>query len=282
MIENLFENVVVTSDGSVYHHTRTLANGEIYRRPSETHDQFEVFCLIDGEIDYVIEGRSYRGEPGDILLLGKEEVHQLKVNLSKDYERVVYHFDESLLPASYWGKGEFFAHFETPTYLSRQLKRSQLEKTNIPFLIEKTKQVLREDNCQQERLVALSILLIAEINKMNPNTAFSEPVQHTSEPIRKVLTYISSHIGEKVSLIEAGNIAGLNPNYLSRLFKEELGMSFSEYVITKKMYQARRYMLFGDTAVEASLKVGYTNYSSFFQAYRKTFHSAPSSSSKER
>lgn len=282
MIENIFEHAVTTSDGSVYHHTRTKANGSIYTRPSETHDQYEIFCLIDGGIDYVIEGQSYHGEPGDILLLGKEEVHQLKVNLQRDYERVVYHFDESILPRSYWEKGGFFSHLETTSYTSRQLKAKELQATRIPSLIEDTKNVLKEGNCQQERLLALSILILAEINQLNSATDFSEPAHHTSTPIRKTLTYISSNIGLKITIEEAGNLVGLSPSYLSRLFKAEMGMSFSDYVITKKMYQARRYMLFGDTAMEASLKVGYTNYSSFFHSYKRVFHDSPSKGTKER
>lgn len=282
MIENVFEHIVTASDGSVYHHTRTKANGEIYTRPSETHDQYEVYCLIDGEIDYVIEGRSYHAEPGDILLLGKEEVHQLRVDLSKDYERVVFHFDESILPRSYWEKGGFFARLETTGYLSRQLKSEQVKQTVIPLLIKNAMQVLENENYQQERLLAISILLIAEINKMNSQKAFTEPYSHISDPIRKSLSYISDQLSEKITVDEVSKMAGLNPNYFSRLFKREMGMGFGEYVITKKMYQARRYIFSGDTASEAALKVGYTNYSSFFQSYKKIFGESPSKGTKER
>lgn len=68
----------------------------------------------------------------------------------------------------------------------------------------------------------------------------------------------------------------LNPDYLTRIFKKEVGVSISRYIIYRKMDIAKRLLLETDESIgEIALKVGYYNYSSFNRIFTKFVNMSP-------
>ncbi|ADK81850.1 helix-turn-helix domain-containing protein [Sediminispirochaeta smaragdinae] len=57
--------------------------------------------------------------------------------------------------------------------------------------------------------------------------------------IERAVRYIQLHYTEKVTLQETAEAAGLSPAYFSSIFKEEMGVSFSEYVNRLKVSYAK-------------------------------------------
>ncbi|MDB5085941.1 MAG: transcriptional regulator, AraC family [Bacilli bacterium] len=77
--------------------------------------------------------------------------------------------------------------------------------------------------------------------------------------IRTVYQYIREHINHEISLIQCAELVGMNPSYLSRLFKKEAGISFVEYVAKCKVEEAKRLCLETDcTFNEISEAIGYS------------------------
>ncbi|MCQ2742465.1 MAG: AraC family ligand binding domain-containing protein, partial [Bacilli bacterium] len=81
-MDNRFQKIFKSPNGSIFHHTMTPADGRILTRPFETHDQYEILYLINGKVSYQIEGRRYLLEPGDAIIVGIGELHNLIVDLS--------------------------------------------------------------------------------------------------------------------------------------------------------------------------------------------------------
>ena len=54
------------------------------------HAFYEVYCFLDGDVEYWVEGSLYRLKKGDLLLINPMELHRpiLKSD-SKNYERIV-------------------------------------------------------------------------------------------------------------------------------------------------------------------------------------------------
>ena len=60
--------------------------------PLHIHQSHELFCLVKGNVGYMVEGRKYRLYPGTALLMRSSESHKLIVNESTEYERYVINF----------------------------------------------------------------------------------------------------------------------------------------------------------------------------------------------
>ncbi|PZD96764.1 DNA-binding response regulator [Paenibacillus sambharensis] len=79
-----------------------------------------------------------------------------------------------------------------------------------------------------------------------------------SEPVKETMAYIEAHLHLSFGLREAAEHIHLNPSYLSVLFKEQTGMTFSEYVARRKLLKAKELLLQTKLPVaEISERLGY-------------------------
>lgn len=91
-----------------------------------------------------------------------------------------------------------------------------------------------------------------------------------SMSIETVKTYISLHIGEEISLDKMGSLIDISPRYLSKLFKEETGIKFSDYVTSCRIKAAEKQLLSTDLKIEEiSSNVGYFSTSHFIRKFKQ-------------
>ena len=90
-----------------------------------------------------------------------------------------------------------------------------------------------------------------------------------------IIQYINSH-PESVSLKEISEHFNYHPNYISTLLHKELGKTFSEIVLEKRMDRAI-ILLKGTTLSieEISPMLGYSNTSNFYKAFREYYGRTP-------
>ena len=53
------------------------------------HDFLKIMVLLEGRVNYVIEGRSYILHPFDIVLVGRGQIHRPEVEPGQPYERQI-------------------------------------------------------------------------------------------------------------------------------------------------------------------------------------------------
>lgn len=98
-----------------------------------------------------------------------------------------------------------------------------------------------------------------------------------SELVLAAARYIKKHCLENLRLENVAEQLSVSPNYLSTIMKKETGITFQQHIMDEKMNIARK--LLDDTRMtidEISAAVGYENYISFYNAFRKNNHMTPS------
>lgn len=89
--------------------------------------------------------------------------------------------------------------------------------------------------------------------------------------IEKIQEYVDIHMDQEVTREELAHYVYLNPDYLSKLFKKETGVSLKEYITGKKMEVARELLIMTDMPVgEIAIRVGYCNFAHFSTVFRKS------------
>lgn len=97
-----------------------------------------------------------------------------------------------------------------------------------------------------------------------------------SPVIQQVLTKISKHYNEDLSLKVLANDFNINSSYLGQLFTKEVGISFSDYLNTQKNNKAKELILNTNMKInDIALKVGYTDTSYFYRKFKKHFGVSP-------
>ncbi|ETI68369.1 response regulator transcription factor [Neobacillus vireti] len=69
------------------------------------------------------------------------------------------------------------------------------------------------------------------------NKAESMPV---SKQFQAILQFIDDHLSREIALSQIAEHVSLNPQYVGQLFKSELGMTFTEYMVEVRLKRAKK------------------------------------------
>lgn len=104
-----------------------------------------------------------------------------------------------------------------------------------------------------------------------------------SAPIQRAVDYIGVHYAEDISLNTVADFVYLNRDYLSRQFKKEVGVNFSEFLMRIRLKRARRLLETTNMRIsDIALSVGITNMSYFSTVFHKTFGCKPNDIRKQK
>lgn len=243
------------------------------------HAHYEIIYVVNGAGKYVIEGERYELRPDTLMLFRPGEFHYVDVRPDARYERYVLHFSADRLPETAdavfrlcqkpFGQGNFFKVDALPLPVAAVFEK-YLCLSNLP----------------PEVALPLSRLLLSELLVV---LAAADPVRGSirkEEPLgARVIRYLNEHLSEPFSLEGLSNHFYVSKYYLCRAFKEHNGISILGYLNGKRVMMARQLIESGETAAVAAERVGFSDYSTFYRAYRKAYERSPAESrpgSKER
>jgi len=88
--------------------------------------------------------------------------------------------------------------------------------------------------------------------------------------IEKIKRFTKRNCYKKISLNDVAQVVYLSPKYLSRVFKERTGKSFSQFRIGIKINEAKKLLVnTGYNINQISEKLGYENTESFIRQFKK-------------
>src|SRR5690625_560656 len=92
------------------------------------------------------------------------------------------------------------------------------------------------------------------------------------------MDYVEDNFNADISLKGIAEIVHLNASYLSSLFKEELNMTFSEYLTRRRIQEAKRLLMQTDLTInEIAEKVGYQTAKYFIKIFKQYENTTPNS-----
>ncbi len=149
---------------------------------------------------------------------------------------------------------------------------TQLLGYDYTFLSELDRQVTFEDVCAW-----VVRMLDAFIDAV-----YSTRNVKSSRYLGSVIEYIQERYAENITLEEASALVPISPYYLSHLFRDELGMTFLEYVTRVRIEEAKALLSTTDMRVrDIAASVGYDDAGYFAKVFRKTVGTSPNQYRKQ-
>ncbi|CAM3677299.1 response regulator transcription factor [Marinicrinis lubricantis] len=94
---------------------------------------------------------------------------------------------------------------------------------------------------------------------------------HYSEPVKQIFQFVEEHLDISIGLKEAAEHIHMNSSYISALFKEQVQMTFSEYVARRKVQKAKELLVQTNLTIsEIADRLGYQT-SKYFTKLFKTY-----------
>ena len=244
------------------------------------HDFYEVYYLLSGQVEYWVEGRIIQLNPGDLLLMNPQELHRPLLGPKNTvYERIVVWINTAYL-AGLAEDGVLTKCFDPD--LPHVICPSPTER---PGLSAKMGDLVREYYSGEfgSSACALGLLLqvMVQLNRMALQTEGLRQERQLSPLVQKALHYISQHIAEDLSLDSIAGACFVSKYHLSHAFSREVGLSVYRYVMMKRLLMARQLLSMGEPAGQVCTSCGFSDYTSFYRAFKAEYGISPSAFAAE-
>lgn len=96
------------------------------------------------------------------------------------------------------------------------------------------------------------------------------------EPIREAIQFIDQHLKDELSLKDVAEYVHLNPSYFSVLFKEQVNLTFSEYITRRRMQRAKELLITTNLTIsEVAEESGYKTTKYFIKLFKEMEGTTP-------
>ena len=243
-----------------------------------THDYYEFYFFMEGDVSIYIDGTLYPLKPGDVILIPPGVAHHSILNNSDmPYRRFVFWISEEYC-------NRLISISPDYVYLMQQVivtKRYIFHYDAIALnaLQSKAFRLIEEqhsDRFGKSAKISLCVNdLILHLNRSvyemeHPNTPKEEQSLY-----QNLMYYIENHLDEELSLERLAGVFFVSKYHIAHVFKDKLGLSIHQYITKKRLSMCRDAILGGTGISDAYLMCGFKDYSCFFRAFKKEYGMSP-------
>lgn len=240
------------------------------------HDFCKLFILLSGSGGYSVNGRRYVLEAGDVVLIGKNQIHRPEFMSDYPYERIIIYINPEFLGRHVIPQGNLEQIFtENESAVLRMAGKPQEEMREMLHLLESE---LSGDGYGREIMsnaILLQMLITIHRRMQETEEMLIEPVKTKNQRIMDILNYIEGHFTEDMKVDDLAEKFFVSKYYLMRLFQQETGQTIHSYITDRRLILAKELISQGMSATESSFQAGFYSYSSFTRAHKKRFGTTP-------
>jgi AraC-like DNA-binding protein len=241
------------------------------------HDFIEIVYVERGEAEQRVDDNVYNVKRGDVVFINYGSEHSFIG--SEDYCYYNVCFNPEIM-------GKVMDNSNALALLSltafNELRKenncgkisfSAQDSKDVEFILERMKREMDEKKEGYGRVIEnyLSILFSYMLRRSLLPEIFS-----SSNVWENLVQYISSNPDGELTLDALAKRCFYNPSYFSRVFKQKMGISVSEYVRERRMDKAKSLLQNTNKTVEKIMEeVGYSDRSAFYHAFSKSFDCTP-------
>lgn len=248
------------------------------------HDFYEIYFFLSGQVDFRVEGKTYHMQPGDILLISPQELHQPEFGPDDVYERIVLWIDRSYMSTLRdWDTGLTACFDGTSDEYVNLLRPSRIRQAELGRLLEKlVEEFYSSAVCSTAYAQGLLLQFLVELNRLMKASSRQEKKQEDSDLIPRVLGYIGSHFQENITLESLAREFYVSKYYLSHEFSSRVGTSIYRYVIFRRLMLARELITAGHAPGEVYQQCGFGDYANFYRAFKAEYGVSPRAFAAEK
>ena len=243
-------------------------NRDPYFRTMEfhAHDFLELYCFLDGSVTYYIEDQVYDLCPGDLLIIPAGKMHRPVIsNEHAAYERMVL-----------WITPQYLQSIDSPAGdLQKNLQKVGEHGYCVPFrgdetvfvtaLLKKLLYMQKNDTDPKFCAGAVELYLWTIFRSYG---VIDTTHRNETQVIPQVIRYIAEHFSEPLTLEDIAAEFFVSKSYLNRHFKAYTNSTVYAYIMALRLTHARRMLREGIPAVEAGRECGFSDYSTFYKAFK--------------
>ena len=228
------------------------------------HDIYEIYYMVSGKCQYLIDEREYDINMGDVVLIPEGVVHKTKYG-EKPHRRLLIECSIHFIPEALKEK------ITSTVFLCRSSRETQ---QIYEFLQKIEAEYKRGDYLTQESLKSYMSLLFITLARSENTIGLGE----TKNPIiSKTVSYIKTNFNSDITLSEVAKEHFISPEHLSRTFKKEMGVGFSDFLTMVRLQNAENMLKIQDnrSISEIAYSCGFNDSNYFSDKFKKAYGVSP-------
>ena len=241
--------------------------GDLYMTQMESfsflphvHHCMELLLCTDGELDVSCNHQRKSLKPGDMMIAFSHDIHA--------------YFQTS--------SGRGIMIIVNPQLFPMVQHRLQ-NKRYGNFLTDESGQCMAvaqaalaeyQGDCAQEILVGYLYVILGTALKKLPAADQQDCIR--PDTFSQVLEYLSVHYTEPISLKGLARVVGMDPHYLSRMFRQRLSCGFLEYLHFLRVEHAKELLINTDSLIsQIAMESGFSDQKTFNRVFKQIEHTTP-------
>lgn len=234
-----------------------------------SHRNIEIIYLIKGQIFVTVENQKFDLKMDDIILINTMNKHKIQCDNNCIFVKLYLNYAK--LSEITKNKNKYFLCNSTIHYNDNyKILRQYIIKILNEHFENKDYKELYMNKLNSELLIFL-------INNFCDNIITDYSVEtNERDRINKILDYIDGHFKDNLRLEDLANQFYVTPQYLSKYFKENTGITFLKYINNIRLqYAIEDLKNTNDTILKIALDNGFPNVSSFTKVFYDSYKTKP-------
>ena len=241
-----------------------------------SHSYVEIVCCQSSfGVEYLVGSDRYRLRKGDIVLVAPGISHRpiLPDVMTEPYIRDVLWVNSDFLASLQ----QHFPHVCTPRPKRGALIRTA--GTGWEFLNDLFQAGVWKEEQKRPGWEAVvlgnTIKILAYLDRAYSDLGTDFLRAEKPELLDNVTAYIENHYAERITVSELAHKFYVSDSSISHLFKQKMGVSIYHYVTQRRLISAKNLILLGIPLEQVAVRVGFSDYSAFYRAFKQEFGISP-------
>jgi len=241
--------------------------------PKHWHDHYELEYIASGKGYHIINGTKHQIKPGNLHLITPTDFHEIVATEPIDVIKINYQehdvdpFILNTLAGLSNNKNLHFENEERELFYSLFLMTMQ----NSCYLTESVYHL----SSARKMLECILLNTIKHLTQKHVSHATLTGAKDID--FQHILAYINKNFTQKINLNMVAEYSHFSPNYLSKLFHRNMGVTFKEYITQQRMNYASKMLLNTSASItDICYEAGFGTLSNFTKEFKRLYSISPS------
>lgn len=234
-----------------------------------------IYCINSCGAEYLVGSERYRLQQGDVIFVPPGVSHRplLPEQMAEPYKRYVLWLSPEFMDRY---AGLFPYAFTDKQATVGMLRTGETKWEGLGDLFQAgVEESERRDDGWEAAVVGNTMLLLTQIKRAT-NERTARPLKaEKPELLDRITAYVETHYTAPISIADLTKQFYVSSSTVSHLFKQKLGVSFYRYVTQRRLIAAKTLIEQGSLLEDVAQQSGFSEYSSFFRAFKQEYGICP-------
>lgn len=234
-----------------------------WRTDPHMHNHYEIYFLIDGIRNYIIDNQFYSITKDMVTLIKPNILHNTE---GMYFDRILINFDETFL-------NKYSLHELAEKVFDFHVYNVK-NNNKIAQLFFDIYEEYSSNFIYSEEMIASKLkILFISLYRIQDNATLIQT--HPNKTIDTIIDYLNENYAQEISLDTLSNMFFISKYHLSRLFKQTTGVNLSTFLINIRLSNAVKLLSTSKSLTQIAIETGFSSVNYMSLQFKKRLKMTP-------